>query len=35
MLTSAGLCFTVGEGSHLAFFLNLIHGSLKFIGAIH
>ena len=35
MLTSADLYFSVGEGSWLDFFLNLIHGPLKFIGAIH
>lgn len=35
MLTSAELYFSVSEGSCLAFFSNLIHGPLKFIGAIH
>lgn len=35
MLTSAELCFMVGGESCLAFVLNLIHGPLKFIGAIH
>lgn len=35
VLTSAELCFIVGGESHLAFVPNLIHGLLKFIGAIH
>jgi len=35
VLTSAELCFIVGGESRLAFVSNLIHGPLKFIGAIH